>query len=45
MTIRLIPAQLAITAFTLSLLPMVALADQWQDIQQRKELRCWMSCH
>ena len=27
-------------ACVLSLLPLAALADQWQDIQQRKELRC-----
>ncbi len=40
MSIRLIPTQLALAAFALSLLPMAALADQWQDIQQRKELRC-----
>ena len=40
MSIRLISIPLATVACGLLALPLAARADQWQDIQQRKELRC-----
>ena len=40
MSIRVSPGQLAGIACLLSTLSFAAHADQWQDIQQRKELRC-----
>jgi polar amino acid transport system substrate-binding protein len=40
MSVRPSPIQLAVIACWLSALPFAARADQWQDIQQRKELRC-----
>jgi polar amino acid transport system substrate-binding protein len=40
MSIRLSATQLAAIACWLGALPFAANADQWQDIQQRKELRC-----
>jgi len=40
MSIRLSAAQITGIACWLGTLPLAAHADQWQDIQQRKELRC-----
>ncbi|NPC57207.1 ABC transporter substrate-binding protein [Caenimonas soli] len=40
MSVRISTIRLAATAIGLGALSFAALADQWQDIQQRKELRC-----
>jgi len=40
MSVRLSAASLAAVACWLSAMPLAAQADQWQDILQRKELRC-----
>jgi polar amino acid transport system substrate-binding protein len=40
MSVRISTVRLAAAAIGLGALSFAALADQWQDIQQRKELRC-----